>query len=261
MRAYFKREIRFGRNDDEGGITEGVHHIIMLNVVVLAVLLLLHIPFGSDTFGGTFWGIGADSPMVQWLGFDVDTLFKGRIWTLLTFSFINLGVYSLFMNMIGLYIFGPVVERALGTRQFYAFYVLCGVMGVVLGNLPTLMAAAHPMIVGPLVANLGVLVASAILHPKRTLILFPIPIPVTTQGILIFTIAMNMWAVAFVPFGVDPLSNFGAMLTAYLYMKGRPEWTKFQLKRRNKPMGKKSTAQSEMADAVDNIFDFKNKKR
>ncbi|MGE9269013.1 MAG: rhomboid family intramembrane serine protease, partial [Verrucomicrobiales bacterium] len=48
-----------------------------------------------------------------------------------TFQFLHGGPFHLFVNMIGLYFFGRTVERALGSRPFLCYYLICGVAGVI----------------------------------------------------------------------------------------------------------------------------------
>ncbi len=260
MSAFFQQNIHFGsREQEEGGITEAVHHLIMLNVLIFSVQLVLHIPFGS------LHPINLVQPtLYQWIAFDIDTLFKGYVWTTVSYMFLHAGLQHLFINMLGLYIFGPVVERALGTRQFYIFYFLCGVFGALLGGLTLLRLENAPPVVGASGAAMGVLVAAAILAPDRRILFFPIPIPLKTRTWLLITIALNMLALLNPASNVFVMGHFGGMAVGYLFMKGRPQWTKFksgQKVRKIKKRPKKNTPDNDpMADAIDNIFDINNKR-
>lgn len=53
-------------------------------------------------------------------------------WRLVTFQFLHAGVTHIFFNMFGLYIFGGVVERYLGSRRYLAYYLVTGIAGGVL---------------------------------------------------------------------------------------------------------------------------------
>ena len=252
MSGFFNQELRFGSHGE--GITHAVQRLILFTTFVFAVQLLLIIPLGG-------------MPVYFWLSFMPETLLKGFVWTPLTYMFLHGGLMHLFGNMLSLYIFGPTVERVLGTRQFYTFYLICGGLGVLLGTLPLVLFSlpANALILGASGATLGTLVASAILEPERKMYIIPFPFPITYRGILIVTVAFDVLRLVEGGSGVAVLTHFGGMLVAYGYMKGRPKWMQFQLGRKERRLRNKtkktSAKQDELADAVDNIFDFKNKHR
>ena len=152
---------------------------------------------------------------------------EGEGWRLITYQFLHSGVFHLVFNMWALHFFGPVVEDAMGSNRFLAFYLACGVAGALFSSLlaglgffssgvagPALTIllqsiAAYtgydhielwqltPM-VGASAAVYGVLVAVAFLYPhSRISLLFP-PVVMTLRtfaliilGISIITVLMN----------------------------------------------------------------------
>jgi membrane associated rhomboid family serine protease len=56
--------------------------------------------------------------------------FQGRWWTALTFMFVHGGFWHLALNMYALYLFGPRLEEAWGTRRFLRFYAFCAMVGL-----------------------------------------------------------------------------------------------------------------------------------
>ncbi|QOJ00520.1 MAG: rhomboid family intramembrane serine protease [Phycisphaeraceae bacterium] len=52
-----------------------------------------------------------------------------QVWRLITFQFLHAGPLHLLFNMIGLWIFGRLVEEALGRKKYLAFYLACGIFG------------------------------------------------------------------------------------------------------------------------------------
>jgi hypothetical protein len=64
-------------------------------------------------------------------------LLEGEWWTLVTYMFVHAGLMHLAFNMFTLWMFGPRLERAWGTRAFTWFYLWCGLGG----------AAAHALFV------------------------------------------------------------------------------------------------------------------
>lgn len=53
-----------------------------------------------------------------------------EFWRFLTFQFLHAdGIMHLGFNMLGLYIFGSLVESQLGRKRYVAFYLTCGIFG------------------------------------------------------------------------------------------------------------------------------------
>ncbi len=52
-----------------------------------------------------------------------------QVWRFITFQFLHANVLHIFFNMFGLYIFGGVVERYLGSRRYLAYYLVTGIFG------------------------------------------------------------------------------------------------------------------------------------
>lgn len=100
-----------------------------------------------------------------------------RPWQLVTYGFLHGGFGHLFFNMLGLFFFGPVVERAFGTQRYTAYYLVCLVgAGVAQLLVAGLMGTGGPVI-GASGAVLGVLLAFAVLYPDEKIylnFLFPI---------------------------------------------------------------------------------------
>lgn len=55
----------------------------------------------------------------------------GEWWRLLTSAFLHLSTLHILFNMYALFVFGPIVERALGTARFVAAYVTTAVVSSV----------------------------------------------------------------------------------------------------------------------------------
>jgi len=102
------------------------------------------------------------------------------LWQLVSYGFVHSldGIGHLFFNMLMLYVFGGMLEGALGARRFATFYftsvVLAGLAHVLV--MP-LFGSSAPAI-GASGACLAVTVAMATLRPNATvyLIVFPVPL-------------------------------------------------------------------------------------
>ncbi|XOV92848.1 MAG: rhomboid family intramembrane serine protease [Bacteroidota bacterium] len=97
-------------------ITPMVKYILIINVAILLIQSLLHLPF-SDWFGLRV--IFAD-------GF--------KPYQFVTYMWVHGGFYHLFGNMFAVFIFGPLLEQFWGSKRFLTFYLICGIgAGVLFG--------------------------------------------------------------------------------------------------------------------------------
>lgn len=257
--SYERPSMGFG-----GTITWAVQRLILINVVVFAVQLVVEIPLGYNPFV-----LQAAHPpggwLVDWLMFDSSRIWA--VWTLGTYMFLHGGLLHLVSNMIGLYFFGPEVERTLGSRQFVSLYLASGALGVLGDFLLSPLYGAH-VIVGASGAVMGVLVAFAVIAPNQQIFLFPIPFPLTIRGLAIIYIFMNLLA----PLGVAGgnqswATHLGGMAVGFAFVKAIPVFRRWELERDKRRMAKPKKQRSAkkgedpVGEAVDNIFKFEERDR
>jgi membrane associated rhomboid family serine protease len=73
--------------------------------------------------------VGIFGTLEKTFGFTLDG-FQGRWWTAITFMFVHGGFWHLAANMYALYLFGPRLEQAWGSRRFMRFYAFCALVGL-----------------------------------------------------------------------------------------------------------------------------------
>lgn len=135
--------------------TKWVRNLIIINMVVfiLDALLRGNGPFIRATFG-----------------FRLHEATAGlQIWRWITYQFVHWDAWHLLMNLIGLYFFGPPLEKTFGPRRFVTFYLTCGAVGslffvlrIVLADAPE----ADRSLIGASGAVLGLITGAAILFPS-----------------------------------------------------------------------------------------------
>ncbi|MDX2016497.1 MAG: rhomboid family intramembrane serine protease [Planctomycetota bacterium] len=160
--------------------------LIIVNVVIFVVQAFL------PKFA--VLGLGQFDVLGWWGHFSTVTLFKLEVWRLVSFQFLHAGVLHLFMNMMGLYFFGAMVEQYLGKKKYLAFYLVCGICGglaYLLLNLAGIIAAkmgltgipgllygsAATPLVGASAGVFGVILACAFIAPNAVVQLLIPPIP------------------------------------------------------------------------------------
>ena len=141
---------------------------------------------------------------VDWLhvigNYNAEQAIKGgQIWRFVSYEFLHYGIGHIFFNMLGLYFFGPLIERWWGSRRFLAFYLLCGVGGSVLMTLLAAIGIVNTswssQLVGASGSLFGILVAAAILYPDmRVQMLFP-PIPISMRAMALVYLGIAFFVV------------------------------------------------------------------
>jgi membrane associated rhomboid family serine protease len=135
-----------------------------------------------------------------------------EFWRLIGFQFLHLqaGPWHLLFNMIGLFFFGPIIERHLGSKRYVAFYLLCGIFGALLytllnlgGNVAAIYLGEDVTIPGllfndptmPLIGAsagvFGILMAAAYLVPRATVLLFfliPVQMRYVAYGLVVVSL-------------------------------------------------------------------------
>jgi len=237
-------------------ITWAVQRLIFACTIVFALQLVAG-PLQLLLFAGM--------PLTDLLMFEPGSFFlRGHLWSVFTYQFMHSGLLHLFMNMLWLFFFGPEVERVLGTRGFFKFYLVCGCVSVLATAIPFLLQGSNPSVVGASGAVMAVLVAFAMIDPQRQLYLFPIPFPITALALVVIIAALNLVS-GLQESHVSVATHFGGMGAGYLYMKFLPQmnnWSRdWRRSRQVKPGRNKSTGTKpdldKIGEEVDNIFKFR----
>lgn len=131
---------------------------------------------------------------------------------LVTHMFMHGGLFHLLFNMLGLWMFGTMMERVWGSKRFLIFYLLCGIgagimqlfsyaynfAGINLASLPPedyqlyQEAFRTNATVGASGAIMGVLVAFGYLFPNTPLFIMPIPFPIKAKWAIIGVIVIDI---------------------------------------------------------------------
>lgn len=162
------------------------------------------------------------TPFIQkWLYFSTSTALYStipgvgtsalQVWRFIGFQFCHANLSHLLFNMLGLFFFGPVVERYLGSKRFTAFYLICGIAGALLYLLlnfagfmvaqstngrvmiPGLLSNDPDMpLVGASAGVFGIIIAAARLMPDATVLLFfviPMRLKTLAYGLVLIAVA------------------------------------------------------------------------
>lgn len=144
-----------------------------------------------------------------------------RPWTFLTYMVAHASVLHLAVSCLLLVLFGPAVERRMGSSGFIRYYLLCG-LGAPLAAFG--LALALPRMgpfVGASAAVFGVALAFALAWPRARVFVFPLPWSIPAPALV------SLLAIAaLLPFLLDTvdgtahLAHLGGFVLGFLYLKG-----------------------------------------
>jgi membrane associated rhomboid family serine protease len=160
------------------------------------LILTVMIGFIDAILTGSMRG-GVVSPS-RWGHFSVESGLAGlQLWRLVTYQFLHSGILHLLFNMIGLWVFGGLIERFWGPKRFLAFYLLCGIGGALLFAAATLvpglaMIDAESTLIGASGCILGCVTACMVKYPKQPIGLFFIPVSFTIFALGAMYLALDL---------------------------------------------------------------------
>jgi membrane associated rhomboid family serine protease len=136
-----------------GNITDIVKHLIIINVIVFLALATLGEKLGIEEY------------------FILMPLGQGfQPYQIVTSMFTHFDIRHIFMNMLGLFFIGPIIESTLGPKRFLFLYLSAGI----LSGIFQIAFTSAPAIGASGCIN-GVMVALALIYPNLKLMIFPIP--------------------------------------------------------------------------------------
>ncbi|HLQ75788.1 MAG TPA: rhomboid family intramembrane serine protease, partial [Terriglobia bacterium] len=103
-------------------------------LVIICVVVFLLQTFQRVAGGSSFDGIFGLVPLA------VTHFFY--VWQLVTYIFLHGDVLHILFNMLGLWFFGPDLERLWGTRKFIKYFFVCGIGA---GLLTVLLSPSSPI--------------------------------------------------------------------------------------------------------------------
>jgi membrane associated rhomboid family serine protease len=132
-----------------------------------------------------------------------------EFWRFFGYQFLHANAFHIALNMLGLWMFGRMVEEHLGGKRFLAFYLLCGLFGALFYMLlnaggiallssgatwipPFLPNSPYLPLIGASASVYGVLMAGAYLAPNDQVLLFfvlPVRLKTLAFGLIVIAVA------------------------------------------------------------------------
>lgn len=196
-----------------------------LLIANIAIYLLQQFAGDFMTLHFALWPLGPDHMLgIDGNGAMVHAGF--RVWQLVSYAFLHGGWEHLFFNMLALYMFGGVIERTLGAREFLLYYVVC-LLVAALAQLLVIRfftGGFYPT-VGASGAIFGLLLAFGMMYPHQRIMLLipPIPMPawLFVTGYVVVELVLGVTGTQS---GVAHFAHLGGALAGFLmiqYWRGR----------------------------------------
>jgi len=147
-----------------------------------------------------------------------------QVWRWITYQYLHGKPSHLLWNMLGLYFFGPPLERLWGPRRFFIFYTGCGIAAGSAFGLMQVLFGFGGYLIGASGCILGCLAACAVLFPHQVILLLFFPLPIRFVAILLAAIySMNiLWAGARAD--AAHLAGMAAGAAWVYYIRRWPTW-------------------------------------
>ena len=153
-----------------------------------------------------------------------------QIWRLITFQFLHANFGHILGNMLGLFFFGTILERTWGSSKFLKFYLSCGLVGGALYVLASYFQlwGWSGILMGASGGVFGILTACAILFPNmQVLVMLMFPMSIRVLAIIygayaLLTVLSNGGNAG------GELCHLGGIITAIIWVMGRPKLDQFK---------------------------------
>jgi hypothetical protein len=141
------------------------------------------------------------------------------LWTFLTSMFMHAGFFHLFVNMLSLIFVGPLIEKIIGKKRYFLFYILSGIFAGLFFVLMSLIFTADlgTYAVGASGALFGLIGLLMLLTPNLPVYLMFIPIPIKMKyagiGMLII-----LWIISIAGnVSIGNAAHLGGLIAGLIY--------------------------------------------
>jgi membrane associated rhomboid family serine protease len=195
-------------------LTPAVKWLLIANVAVWLVCFLL--PEAAYAW------------VLHWLAIDPEAWRANAplvpLWQLFSYGFLHStsGVGHILMNMLVLYFFGLMLEQEFGSRRFLITYFASQIVGGACYLAIALPTDGQAPLLGASGGCFGVMVAAAVLWPRRTVILFIVPLTLRTfalifVGIEVFSLLLTLKGAP--SDGVSHVTHLGGIVYGFVAVR------------------------------------------
>jgi Uncharacterized membrane protein (homolog of Drosophila rhomboid) len=138
-------------------------------------------------------------------------------WQPVTYLFVHSNVEHILFNMIGLFCFGIMVERAIGSKEFLLLYFFCGILDGLISLLLYYFMGTNVLLIGASGAIYSILLVYAVLFPRSVISIWGI-IPVPAPLLVIIYAVIEIGSQFIGASNVAHLTHLTGFVLAWLYL-------------------------------------------
>ena len=135
----------------------------------------------------------------------------------ITYMFMHADISHIFLNMLGVYMFGSILENVWGAKRFINFYLLCGLGAAGLQLAISYFNNEYTVLLGASGALFGLLVAFAMMFPNTELQLYFV-IPVKAKYLVIGYTVFELYNGFFAHDNVAHFAHLGGLVVGVIIM-------------------------------------------
>lgn len=140
-------------------------------------------------------------------------------WQIVTYAFLHGSLTHILFNMFGVYMFGADLERVWGARRFLTFYLVSAVAAAIAQLAVASITGGQYPTVGASGALFGLLLAFAIVFPRRMVVPLIPPIPMRAPIFVALYGGLELFlGVTGTQAGVAHFAHLGGMAGGYLML-------------------------------------------
>jgi membrane associated rhomboid family serine protease len=217
-------------NQQPFNLTPVVKNLLIINVVVFVVtkMILPNVLDPNMLDSELASGIAMQHPnwssaniseamISNWLAAHLPTSFWFKPFQILTHMFMHGNLLHIFMNMLGIVMFGPMIEAIWQEQRFLMYYLLCGLGAMLCQWAMFYYLGKDGSIVGASGCLFGLMVALAWHYPNAPLgfLFLPFSMP-AKYAVVVFVALESLFGVTSMKTGVAHIAHYGGALTGAL---------------------------------------------
>ena len=135
----------------------------------------------------------------------------------ITYMFMHADISHIFLNMLGIYMFGSILENIWGAKRFLNYYLLCGLGAAALQLAISTFNNEYTILLGASGSVFGLLVAFAMMFPNTELQLYFV-IPVKAKYLVIGYSLFELYNGFFANDNVAHFAHLGGLAVGIIIM-------------------------------------------
>ncbi len=196
-----------------------VKNLLIINIVIFIAQILLPGRIGQtiEHYGALWFVDGSAGGGIMFQ--------LSHVWQLVTYMFLHADPMHIFSNMFTLWMFGRILEQDMGSRRFFAFYMISGIGAGLIQLLvnwisfSTGTGPAFAVTLGASGAIFAVLIGFGMMHPNSVVMMLIPPIPMKAKWFVLIYAGLELFAgVRGTGGSIAHFAHLGGMLFGFLLL-------------------------------------------